>query len=88
MSYSTYNGDIDLTLPAATKATFKMKTEQGEIYTGFDMDITSSGPVQKKDTRSGTFKIVIDDWKKGNINGGGADVTMKNYNGDIYIRKK
>ncbi|HEY0654735.1 MAG TPA: DUF4097 family beta strand repeat-containing protein [Chryseosolibacter sp.] len=88
MAYSTYNGDIDLTMPAATKATFKMKTEQGEIYTGFDMEITSSGPVQKKDTKSGTFKIVIDDWKKGNINGGGAEVTMKNYNGDIYIRKK
>jgi hypothetical protein len=88
MAYSTYNGDIDLTMPAATKATFKMKTEQGEIYTGFDMDITSSGPVQKKDSKSGTFKIVIDDWKKGNINGGGAEVTMKNYNGDIYIRKK
>lgn len=88
MAYSTYNGDIDLTMPAATKATFKMKTEQGEIYTGFDMEITSSGPVQKKDSRSGTFKIVIDDWKKGNINGGGAEVTMKNYNGDIYIRKK
>jgi hypothetical protein len=88
MSYSTYNGDIDLTMPAATKASFKMKTEQGEIYTGFDMEITSSGPVQKKDTKSGTFKIVIDDWKKGNINGGGPEVTMKNYNGDIYIRKK
>lgn len=88
MAYSTYNGDIDLTMPAATKATFKMKTEQGEIYTGFDMDITSSGPVQKKDSKSGTFKIVIDDWKKGNINGGGPEVTMKNYNGDIYIRKK
>jgi hypothetical protein len=88
MAYSTYNGDIDLTMPAATKATFKMKTEQGEIYTGFDMEITSSGPVQKKDSKSGTFKIVIDDWKKGNINGGGAEVTMKNYNGDIYIRKK
>lgn len=88
MSYSTYNGDIDLTMPSATKASFKMKTEQGEIYTGFDMEITSSGPVQKKDTKSGTFKIVIDDWKKGNINGGGPEVTMKNYNGDIYIRKK
>jgi hypothetical protein len=88
MAYSTYNGDIDLTMPATTKATFKMKTEQGEIYTGFDMEITSSGPVQKKDTKSGTFKIVIDDWKKGNINGGGAEMTMKNYNGDIYIRKK
>ncbi|MBY0436358.1 MAG: DUF4097 domain-containing protein [Cyclobacteriaceae bacterium] len=88
MSFSTFNGNIDLTFPAATKATFKMKTEQGDIFTGFDMNIVSSGPVQKKDTKSGGYKLIIDEWKKGDINGGGAEITMKNYNGDIYIRKK
>lgn len=88
MSFSTFNGDIDLTFPAATKASFKMKTEQGDIFTGFDMSIISSAPVQKKDTKSGAFKLVIDEWKKGDINGGGPEITLKNYNGDIYIRKK
>jgi DUF4097 and DUF4098 domain-containing protein YvlB len=88
MSFTTYNGDIDLTFPASLKASFKMKTEQGDIYTGFDMNITSTGPVQKKDSKSGTFKIVIDDWKKGDVNGGGPEVTLKNYYGDIYVRKK
>ncbi len=88
MSYSTYNGDIDITFPTTVKGTFKMKTEQGEIFTGFDMNITSSGPVQKKDSRSGTYKVIVDDWKKGDINGGGPEITMKNYNGDIIIRKK
>lgn len=88
MSYSTYNGDIDITFPAATKASFKMKTNQGEILSGFDMNVVRSGPVQKQDTKSGTYKVVIDDWVKGDINGGGAEITMKNYNGDIIIRKK
>lgn len=88
MSYSTFNGDIDLTFPAATKATFKMKTEAGDIYTGFDMNITSSGPVKQQDPKSNTFKLKIDEWKRGDINGGGPEITMKNYNGDLYIRKK
>lgn len=88
MSYSTFNGDIDITFPAATKATLKMKTEQGEILSGFTVDLTSSGPVQMKDVKAGATKIVIDDWKRGNINGGGAEITMKNYNGDILVRKK
>ena len=87
MSYSNYNGDVDLTFPAATKATFKMKTEQGDIYTGFDMNVTSSGPVKQQD-KSGNFKLKIDEWKRGDINGGGPEVTMKSYNGDLYIRKK
>ena len=88
MSFSTYNGDIDLTFPATLKATLKMKTEQGEIYTGFDVKLTSTGPVQKKNTESGVFKIIVDDWKRGEVNGGGPDITLKNYNGDIYVRKK
>ena len=88
MSYSTYNGDIDITFPAALKASFKMKTEQGEIYTGFDVNITKSGPTQVKDQKSGVYRVKIDDWKKADVNGGGAEIAMKNYNGDIYIRKK
>lgn len=88
MSFSTYNGDIDLTFPAAFKATLKMKTDQGEIYTGFDVEIKSSNPVQKKDTKSGVYRVVVDDWKRADINGGGAEISLKNYNGDIYIRKK
>lgn len=88
MSFSTYNGDIDLSFPATLKATLKMKTEQGEVYTGFDVNLVQTGPIQKKDTKSGTYKVVIDDWVKGDINGGGPEFTMKNYNGDIYVRKK
>jgi hypothetical protein len=88
MSYSTYNGDIDLTFPSTLKATLKMKTEQGEIFTGFDVNITSTGPVQMKDTKGGVYKVVVDDWKRGDVNGGGPEITMKNYHGDILIRKK
>ncbi len=88
MSYSTYNGDVDLTFPANIKATFKMKTQQGEILSGFDMNVVKSNPVQKKDAGSGTYKVVIDEWVKGEVNGGGPEISMRNYNGDIIIRKK
>jgi len=88
MSYSTYNGNIDVTFPATLKATLKMKTDRGEIYSGFDVDFKSSGPIEKKDIKSGVYKVTIDEWKRGEINGGGSEITMKNYNGDIYVRRK
>ncbi len=88
MSFSTFNGDIDLTFPATLKASLKMKTEQGEILSGFDMKMIETGPVQKKDTKSGTYKVVIDEWVKGEVNGGGPEFSMRNYNGDVIIRKK
>jgi Putative adhesin len=88
LSYANYNGDIDITFPASLKATLKLKTKQGEIYTGFDGTVVKSNPVQKSDSKSGVYKVVIDDWIKSDIGGGGPEVTMKSYNGDIYVRKK
>ncbi len=88
MSFTTFNGDIDITYPATTKATMKFKTDQGDIYTGFDMDVKSDGPLRKEDSKGGVYKVSVNEWKKGSINGGGAEVTYKTYNGDIYVRKK
>lgn len=88
MSFSSYNGDIDLALPGAHKASLKMKTERGDIYSDFDVVFKNSAPVQQKETKSGVYKVVIDDWKRGDINGGGAEITIKNYNGDIFVRRK
>lgn len=88
MSFSTFNGDIDVTFPATLKATFKLKTEQGEILSGFDMNMVKEAPIQKKETSGGTYKVVIDGSIKGEVNGGGPEFSMKNHNGDIIIRKK
>lgn len=88
MSYTTYNGDVDITFPSTMKATFKMKTERGDIYSDFDIDFKNSGPVQKKETKAGVYKVVIDEWKRGDINGGGPEITLRNYNGDIFVRRK
>ena len=88
MSFTTWNGDIELVFPATMKATFKMKSEQGEVLSDFDMKVIQSGPVKKEDTRAGVYKVVVDEWVKGEINGGGPEIMMKNYNGDIIIRKK
>src|SRR5690606_9646305 len=88
LSYSTYNGDIDLTFPADMKTTLKMRTQQGDILTDFDVNLIKGGPVKKQESKSGTYKVVIDEWVRGDVNGGGAEITMKNYNGDLKIRKK
>ena len=88
MSFNTYNGDIDITLPSTTKASFKLKSNRGEVFTGFDVAISKTAPVKKTESESGTYKVYLDDWVKGDINGGGPEFSMKNYNGDIYIRKK
>ena len=43
MSFSSLNGDVDVTLPADAKARVKIKTDNGEIYTDFDVNMDASG---------------------------------------------
>lgn len=88
MSFTTYNGDVDVSFPSSVKTTLKMKTQHGDIYSDFDVVFKNTGPVEKKDSQAGVYKVVVDEWKRGDINGGGPEMTLRNYNGDIYIRKK
>lgn len=87
MAFTTLNGNVDVTFPASTKANFKVKSDQGEVYSDFDMDIDKSQPKRDKSSQSGLYKISMDEWVYGKINGGGPEVMMKNMNGNIYIRK-
>ena len=87
MSFSTFNGDVDLTFPATLKASLKMRTDQGEILTGFELAVKKSGPVQNKSEKNG-FKVTIDEWVKADVNGGGPEFSIKTYNGDIKVKKK
>ena len=48
MAFAGMNKVIDLTLPSTTKATLKMDTKMGEIYTDFDAEMVKTGPEVKK----------------------------------------
>lgn len=88
LSYANYNGDIDLTFPTGFKGSFKMKTKQGEIYSGFETQVQKASPVTKTESKTGVYKVTIDDWVKADVNGGGPEISIQTYNGDIYLRKK
>jgi Putative adhesin len=99
MSFSTMNGDIDVTLPADTKARLTMKTDNGDIFTDFDVALDpQAAPViedrkVKEKTKEGTKTVVRrrarNDGKTiGTINGGGPDMQFTTFNGRILIHKK
>ncbi|NJB71427.1 hypothetical protein GGR42_001889 [Saonia flava] len=86
MAFTSFNGDVDVAFPSSLKANIKAKSDMGEIYTDFNMVLDSQKPVTKTDTKSGTYKVEIESWVKGKINGGGPEMLFKNFNGDIMIR--
>ncbi len=91
MSFTSFNGNVDVTLPASTKARLSMRTDNGEILSDFDVQLEAAGPRTKvEDSRSkgGRYKLQQDKAVYGTINGGGPDFIVKSYNGNLYIRKK
>lgn len=89
MSFSSLNGDIDITFPPDVRASIQMQTEQGEIYTDFDMKMqnASSKREENRTGKDGKYKLSLERMMTGTINGGGQDILIKNFNGSIYIRK-
>jgi hypothetical protein len=90
LSFATFHGDIDITLPADIKATLKIKSTQGEVFSDFDIALKSV-PVKPEESATkegGKYRIELDRSVYGTINGGGAEFKLQNFSGDIYLRKK
>jgi hypothetical protein len=91
MSFSTLNGDIDVTLPDNVKANVQMKTDNGEIYSDFEVKLDSGARILHGESgreRSGAYHLRFDRALHGTINGGGPEFQFTSFNGQIYIRKK
>jgi DUF4097 and DUF4098 domain-containing protein YvlB len=89
LSFSSYNGNVDVTLPADFKANVKIRANSGEVYSDFDMKL-SPGPAttEKSDDRDARFRVRTDGTAIGTINGGGTEASFTTFNGKIAIRKK
>ena len=90
MAFSSLNGDIDVTFPADLKANLSLKSDRGEIFSDFDVQVQASAPQQTvEDGRKngGKYLVKIDKTVHGTINGGGPELQFTNFNGGIYIRK-
>lgn len=91
MSFSTLNGDIDVTLPDALRANVRMKTDNGEIYSDFEVKLIAGASVEKGNSgrqADGGYHLRFDHALRGTINGGGPEFQFTSFNGQIYIRKK
>jgi hypothetical protein len=89
MSFSTMNGNIDVTLPDNVRANVRMKTDNGEIYSDFDVKLEGDAHVSSDTDHHGTeHHYRIDRTIRGTINGGGPEYQFTSFNGNILIRKK
>lgn len=91
MSFSTMNGAVDVSLPRDTKANLRMKTDNGDIYSDFDVKLSADRSAQTETSgnpREGRYHVRVDKALRGTINGGGPEIQLISFNGQIYLRQK
>ena len=81
---SSIGSDIDVTLPANSKADLALSSVAGEIFTDLDLQIQNKNGKEASLTYVGGGNSTI----RATLGGGGAPMTIKNIGSNIYIRKK
>jgi len=88
MAFTSLNGTVDVTLPAATKANLRLRSDRGDVYSDFDVQLSQSAPVVEENRGSnGRYRISRNRSIVGAINGGGPEFELRTFNSNVYVRK-
>jgi DUF4097 and DUF4098 domain-containing protein YvlB len=87
MSFTSFNGKVDVTLPPTIKANLKMRTDNGEIFTDFDVQLRQGDKPSPTRNSRGGFQLEVNRAVYGSVNGGGPEIELRSFNGTIYLRK-
>ncbi len=89
MAFTSMNGRVDVTLPASIKANLKVRSDNDEVYSDFDIQLKPANPPTPEDARNrgGRFRFQTERTITGTINGGGADIEIRSFNAKVFLRK-
>jgi hypothetical protein len=88
MAFTSLNGRVDVTLPPATKANLRLRSDRGDVYSDFEVQLAPSAPMVQEDRGSnGRYRISRNRSIVGAINGGGPEFELRTFNSNVYVRK-
>ena len=89
MSFTSLNGSVDVTLPPATKANLRLRSDHGDVYSDFDVQLAQASAPTVQETRGGNgrYRINRNRTVVGAINGGGPEFELRTFNSNVYVRK-
>jgi hypothetical protein len=89
MAFTSLNGAVDVTLPPTTKANLRLRSDHGDVYSDFDLQLSPASTPEVQDTRSsnGRYRINRNRSIVGTINGGGPQFELRTFNSNVYVRK-
>jgi hypothetical protein len=89
MSFTSFNGDVDVTLPANLAADLLVNSQQGDVFTDFEfIERQDPAAVERSGDAGGRYRVRMQRETSYEIGGGGRDIQLRTFNGDIMIRKR
>jgi DUF4097 and DUF4098 domain-containing protein YvlB len=90
MSLTSFNGDVDVALPANLSADLIVASQQGDVFTDFDVaGENEPTTVERSPGAAGVgSRLRMQRQTRYTIGGGGADIVLRTFNGDVLIRKR
>jgi hypothetical protein len=88
MAFTSLKGTVDVTLPPTTKANLRLRSDRGDVYSDFEVQLSPSAPlVQESRSGNGRYRISRNRSIVGAINGGGPEFELRTFNSNVYVRK-
>jgi hypothetical protein len=89
MAFTSLNGTVDVTLPPSTKANLRLRSDHGDVYSDFEVQLAPSAAPTIEDRRgsSGRYRISRNRSIVGAINGGGPEFELRTFNSNVYVRR-
>lgn len=88
MAFSTLNGDVVVALPAKADFDVRLRSDNGEIYSDFDVALERQAPKVEEERGKGRYRVSITKELAGKVGGGGPEIFLKTFNGDIVLRRR
>ena len=88
MSFASFNGDVEVSLPASLAADLYITTNRGDILTDFDVDLLPQETIVERSEDGERFQVRLESEVRATVGGGGAEMRFKTFNGDIVIRSR
>jgi hypothetical protein len=85
-TFSSVNGDLDVTMPGTLAADVRMRTRHGDLLTDFDTTPLPRGAVTTE--RRGARTVYRQDGRAAvRVGSGGPELTFETLNGDVRLRR-
>ena len=87
MAFTSFRGNVDVSLPASLKANLILQTERGDVFTNFGVQVGSTASPPKTKTSGEGFQRKGRQPIRASVNGGGPDFELRTFAGSVYLRK-